>query len=196
MHRRLLTLSLLPLALVACAGVPLGALPRLYRLQQPVLEMDPGELTLALQIDGRLAPPADAVPTLHITIRPAEPGAFEAIDRKLPMRLDRAHGSEPGLPAAARSRQWLLYSLPAASQAELRQIQASFRRIRAEREGKRGGSLSIGIDQAGMAPTDPAWAGSRWETWLRTSRAEGFWELWSGPVADLLAQGRGASAGR
>jgi hypothetical protein len=196
MQRRTVTLSLLPLALGACAGVPLGALPRLYRLQQQVLEMDPGELTLALQIDARLAPPAGTVPTLHITLRPAEPGAFEPLDRKLPMQLDRATGGEPGLPAAVRSRQWLLYSLPPASQAELRQIQASFRRIRAEREGKRGGSLSIGIDQAGLAPNDPAWAASRWETWLRTSRAEGFWELWSGPVADLLAQGRAASAGR
>jgi hypothetical protein len=48
--------------------------------------------------------------------------------------------------------------------------------------------VSVGISQEGVAPTDPALANTRWESWLQTSRREGFFELWSGTVAALLEQ--------
>lgn len=195
MHRRTALIAL-PHLLAACAGVPLMAVPRLIRLQSRLLDLDPGELMVAIQLDARLAPPVSAVPSLQIAIRPAEPGAFEAVERSLPMRLERVSTNDLGLRAPSAQRHWLLYSLPPASQAELRQIQSTLRRIRAEREGRSGGSLSLGISQEGMAPDDAAWAASRWETWLRASRTEGFWEVWSGSVGELLAQARSASARR
>lgn len=198
MNRRTFVLLTPPL-LAACAGIPMGAVPRLFRLQKQLLELDPAELMLAIQLDARLAPRTDAVPVLEIAIRPAEPGAFEPIERKLPMRLDRFTTARSGLRAPTPNREWLVYSLTEGSQAELRQVQLRFQRLRDERaagRAGRGGSVSIGIAQHGLAPEDPVWAASRWDTWLQTSRAEGFWELWSGTVGELLAQARASAARR
>jgi hypothetical protein len=92
------------------------------------------------------------------------------------------------LSAPPEHRRWLIYSLAPESQAELSRIQNDFKRMR-ERKGKSGGSLSLGIRQTGIATRDPTLADSRWESWLQTSTEEGFFELWSGTLGDILGQG-------
>lgn len=54
------------------------------------------------------------------------------------------------------------------------------------RNRKTHGSLSVGIEQAGIAARDPALDNSWWESWLRISAREDFFELWSGTIADLM----------
>jgi hypothetical protein len=171
--------------LAACGGIPLRSVPQLVSLQGKLLDANPAEFMLAVQADARMTPKPDQVPKLKIAIKPKEPGAFEAIDKELPMRLAIV-GSMEGLPPASAGRRWFIYNFSPESQAELSRIQASFKRLRDEMKGKGGGSVSIGISQEGIAARDPALADTRWESWLRVSRADGFFEIWSGTVADLL----------
>lgn len=174
--------------LAGCSGIPLTSLPNLLRFQNSLLDVNPAEFMLAVQVDSRMVPPSDAVPMLQLAVKPAEEGAFEPIDKELPMRVSVTASETLGLPAPPEHRRWLIYSLAPESQAELSRIQNDFKRMR-ERKGKSGGSLSLGIRQTGIATRDPTLADSRWESWLQTSAEEGFFELWSGTVGDILGQG-------
>ena len=178
------------LLLGACSGIPLRALPRLMNLQHQLLILDPAEFVMAIQVDVRMTPPPGAVPTLQLAIRPSEPGAFEAVDKKLAMHFTSATTGAFGLQPPPAGRRWLIYSLPPESQAELRRLQGRFRQLQSPSgDGKRGARVSIGIAQDGLAAGASALAGTRWETWLRTSTPEGFYEIWSGTTGDLLKQG-------
>lgn len=182
------------LGLVACTGIPVTSLPRLYSLQGQILDIQPSDFMLAIQMDERMAPPASAVPVMHLAIKPQEPGAFEAVDKKLPMQWASQTPKSLGLQAADKGRRWLVFDFPAASQAELTRLQIQFKSVQAQRKGKSGGSISVGIAQDGVAVNAPALAGTRWESWLQTSKAQGFFELWSGTVASLLKAASDAKA--
>jgi hypothetical protein len=184
---RVAATALLAGLLAACAGIPLTSLPQLMRLQGTVLDTPPDEVMLANQVDARLVPRAGAVPRLKIAMTPKEAGAFVPLDENLPMAMSVASTATLGLKAPPAGRRWLIYSLPPESQAALRRIQAQFRQVKSE---NRGGSLAIGISQEGMAANDPAMADTRWETWVQVSRIDGFFELWSGTVAELVAMGK------
>lgn len=175
--------------LAACSGVPLRSMPRLMSLPGTLLDLDPAQFMLAIQVDARMAPPPDAAPVMRVHLRPREAGAFEALQKDLPMRFATASGSEAaaqGLPPARAQRRWLLYRFAPEAQAELARLQQSIRHLRAG--GGPGGSVAIGIAQEGVAARDPVFADTRWETWLQTSTREGFYEVWSGTVAELLQQ--------
>lgn len=183
-----LTLSAL---LSACSGIPLRSMPRLLSLQDTLLEMNPGEFRLAIQADARMMPPPAAVPVMHLAIRPREAGTFDAVDKTLPMRfmaIAGDPGKAKGLVPAPAGRRWLIYRFPPQSQAELARLQQDFKRIQTQQKGKGGGSISVGIAQDGVAARDPALAHTRWGSWLQTSAVEGYYELWSGTIADLLQQ--------
>ncbi len=178
----------------ACSGIPLQSVPRLIKLPNELLNADPADFMFAVQTDARMVPPPDAVPTLQIRFRPREPGALEAIDRELPMSMSVSSIPALGLAAAPAGRRWLIYSFTPASQAELLRIQAYFKRIQAQRKGQGGGTLSVGIAQEGLAVDDAALAPTRWESWLRMSRKDGFFELWSGSIAELKKQAKKEAA--
>lgn len=192
--RCVITGLVLATLLTACSGIPLSSMPRLMRLQQDLLDANPAEFMLAIQADARMTPRSDATPFLHLSIQPAEAGAFAPVEKKLPMHLAVTSARAPGLAAPARDRRWFVYSFPPESQADLARIQRDFKDVQATRRSKRGGSVSIGISQDSVAPTDPALANTRWESWLQTSRRDGFFELWSGTVAGLLKQAEAARA--
>jgi hypothetical protein len=189
----LLACFFLALILSGCGGIPLRSMPRLIKLQEELLAANPAEFMIAIQIDARMTPPPGAAPVLHLTIRPNESGGFDAIDKKLPMRFTVASANSLGLAAPPAHRRWLIYSFPAESQAELVQIQHSFKGIQARHGEKGGGSIAIGIAQEGVAARDPAFADTRWESWLQTSRRDGFFELWSGTVGELLKSAEAAA---
>lgn len=173
------------LAITACTGVPLRSVPRLMQLNQQLMDANPAEFMVALQVDARMVPPLGAVPLLQLKITPREAGTFEVIDKKLPLQLEVASISTQGLDAPGSGRRWLIYSLPAASQAELKQIQAFIKTARASQQPK-GGSLSVGVEQDSLIVRDPSLSNTRWETWLQTAQREGFYEVWSGTPAQLL----------
>jgi len=175
-----LTLLAVLLALSACGGVPLRSLPRLMSLQSELLVANPAEFMVALQVDARLVPPAGAVPLLIVRLLPAQAGAFEPIDKKLPLQLSVASVSTLGLEPPPAGRRWLIYSLPAPTQAELRRVQNTIQQAKALPNGQGAGSLSVGVEQDSLAVTEPALASTRWDTWLQTRKQDGFYEVWSG----------------
>jgi len=189
MKRLIACLTLLAL-LGACSGVPLRSLPRLMQMSGALLEASPAEVMVALQVDARMAPPASAVPLLVVKVTPREAGQFAPIDKKLPLQVAVATGSTQGLEAPAPGRRWLVYSMPATTQAELQRIQATMRQAKANGFG---GSLSLGVEQESLAlaATDPTLAETRWETWLQMKKVDGFFEVWSGTLAQLKKSSTG-----
>jgi hypothetical protein len=173
--------------LAACTGVPLRSIPKLMQLNQQLMDANPAEFMVALQVDARMVPPIGAVPLLHLKVTPREAGAFEVIDKKLPLQLAVASISTQGLDAPGAGRRWLIYSLPAASQAELKQVQTFIKTARAQSQSNqsKGGSLSVGVEQDSLIVNNPALSDTRWETWLQTAKEQGFYEVWSGTPAQL-----------
>jgi hypothetical protein len=179
--------------LSGCGGIPLRSIPRLIKLQDQLITLNPAEFMVAIQADTRMLPPVGGVPTLNIAIQPKQVGDFAPVDKKIPMQLALSNGPALGLDRPATGRRWLVYSFPAASQAELAAIQATFKRIKADNDAngrKGGGTFTVGIAQENVAMADPALDNTRWESWLQTSAKEGFFELWSGTVADIKAQAK------
>jgi hypothetical protein len=179
--------------LSGCGGIPLRSIPRLFKLQDQLLTLNPAEFMLAIQADTRMLPPVGGVPSLNISIQPAKAGSYEPVDKKILMQLAVSNGPSLGLERAPAGRRWLVYSFPPASQAELAAIQTTFKRIKAENDAKGtkgGGTITVGIAQENVATTNPALDNTRWESWLQTSATDGFFELWSGTVGDIKAQAK------
>jgi hypothetical protein len=162
--------------------------PRLAALKDTLPEASPAQVMLALQTDARLAPAPGAVPVMHLTIRPRVAGAFEVVDKRLPMHISAIHAqSDPslkGLRAAPAGRQWLIYRFTPESQDELAKVLRYFKHLQAQGDTG-GGSLAMGIAHEGVAANHPALAHTRWESWLQTSAREGFYQLWSGTLGEL-----------
>jgi hypothetical protein len=188
--KHLLFCVLTACALAGCGGIPLRSIPQLVSLQGKLLDANPGEFMLAIQADARMTPRPGAVPVMHLAIRPRDANAFEAVEKSLPMRLSVSPANARGLTPAPAHRRWFIYSFTPESQAALLRIQDQFKLIQAQQKGKGGGSVSIGIAQEGVAASDPALADTRWESWLQTSKEDGFFELWSGTIGDLLKQSK------
>ena len=182
---KLLPVLVCSLLLLACTGVPLRAIPKLLQMNSALMDANPADIMVALQVDSRMAPPPGAVPLLMIKVAPREAGGFEVIDRKLPLQLAVASVATLGLDAPPAGRRWLIYSLPVATQTELKRIQDFIKTARANPQVKGGGSLSVGVEQASLVSSDPALAHTRWNTWLQMVRKDGFFEVWSGTPAQL-----------
>jgi hypothetical protein len=189
--KRLFASLIICLLLAACSGVPLRSIPKLLQLNSQLLEANPAEFMVALQVDARLVPPPGVVPQLIIKVTPSDPTAFAPIDKKLALQVAVANASTMGLDAPPLGRRWLVYSMPASTQAELQAIQATIRKAKADPTRKSGGTLGMGVEQDSLANavTDPALVNTRWETWLQTNKTDGFFEVWSGTAAQLQAQG-------
>lgn len=182
---RFLICLILSVSLAGCSGIPLRSLPRLVQLSESLLQANPAEFMVALQVDSRLVPPPGAVPRLIVKLTPRDPTAFDPIDKKLPLQLAVVSSATLGLKAPPAGRRWLLYSMPPDTQAELRRVQALVRQAQAAPEKKRGGSLSVGVEQDSLAVLDPALSRTRWDTWLQVRQSEGFFEVWSGTPEQL-----------
>ena len=175
--------------MAACGGVPLRSLPKLMQLSQQLLEANPAEFRVALQVDARLVPPAGAVPLLMVKVEPRTAGDFDVIDKKLPLQLSVASVSTLGLDAPPRGRRWLIFSMPPQTQLELQRVQETIKQARAASQAtgkaKWGGSLSVGLEQDSLASSDPALADTPWSTWIQTRQSDGFFEAWTGTLAQL-----------
>ena len=172
-------------ALAACGGIPLRSLPRLVQLSGQMLDANPAHFMVALQVDARLTPPAGAVPYLLLKLTPKVAGAFEPVDKKLPLAMSSTGGATLGLDAPGPGRRWLVYSLPPATQAELQKVQAMVRLAQAQPGYQRGGSLAMGVEQNELAVADPALARTKWSTWMQIQQNEGFFEVWNGTPEDI-----------
>lgn len=172
-------------ALAACGGIPLTSLPRLVQLSGQLLDADPAQFIVALQVDARVVPPPGAVPLLHIQLKPKVEGAFAPVDRKLPLALTTATSATLGLDAPGPGRRWLVYSLPPATQAELQRVQATVKQAQAQPGYQRGGTLALGVEQKDLAVTDPALARTKWSTWMQVKQSEGFFEVWNGTPEEI-----------
>ena len=187
--------------LSACSGIPISSIPRLLNLNGQLLDAKPAEFSIAIQLDARMTPPPGGVPVLEVLVAPKETNAFQTIIKKIPLNLVNAGlpadanalAVSAGLRAAPIGRRWLIYNFAPASQAELIEIQGTIKKLMIDRKagsgpGKDGGKVSLGIAQDSMLGRDAAFANTRWESWLQTRKAEGFFELWSGTAGGLLKQ--------
>ena len=175
-------------ALTACTGIPLRSIPELARLQGSILQDNPADFALAIQIDKRMVVTPQASPALLLKITPYAGTPLPAEDLRLPLVLSL--NPEPGLPAAGAGRIWLTYTLPKESQQVVLGVRETYRKARSS-DGKTGGvTIGVGIEQEGLAVGNPTLAQTNWVSWLRTSRDRGFFELWSGRVGDLINQAK------
>jgi hypothetical protein len=170
-------------ALAACGGIPLTSLPKLARLSGQLLDADPAQFIVALQVDARVVPPPGAVPLLHIQLKPKVEGSFAPVDRQLPLAMTTS--ATLGLDAPGPGRRWLVYSLPSATQAELQKVQALVKQAQAQPGYQRGGTLALGVEQKDLAVTDPALARTKWSTWMQVKQSEGFFEVWNGTPEEI-----------
>lgn len=178
-------------SLAACGGIPLSALPRLSRLSGQLLEADPAELMVAVQLDARLSPPPGSAPILTIRLAPKVEGAFAPVDLRVPLMLGTS-AAVAGLEPPGAGRRWWIYGLSQANQAELRKIQDMVRHAQAQPGYQRGGTLAIALEQREMAVAPPALDHTPWTTWMQVSRREGFFEIWNGTPLEVreLARAR------
>src|SRR5438105_3568925 len=121
--KRFLACLLLCTVLAGCTGVPLRSLPRLMQLPGQLLDANPADFMVALQVDARLVPPPGAVPLLRVQITPRDPSAYAPIDKKLPLQMAVASFATQGLEPPPPGRRWLVFSLGTGAQAELQQVQ-------------------------------------------------------------------------
>ncbi|QJR15350.1 hypothetical protein [Usitatibacter palustris] len=184
---RTLTAFLLPLFLAACSGIPLMSMPKLIALQGNLLDANPAEFMVAIQADSRLTPPPGSSPVLHLDVKPKEEGSFPRIQKMLKMQENDWSPALMGLKPAGKGRKWFIYAFTPESAEELRKVQAQFRAIKAQ---NKGGSLQLGIAQENVAAKNPELGNTKWESWLQVSRKDGFFELWSGTLGELVAQGQ------
>lgn len=189
LHADILSRSLLCavvcLSLLACTGVPLRSMPKLMQVSKELMEGNPAELMVALQVDSRMVLPTGTAPTLNFVLKPAVPGVFEVIDKKYPLQVVSSTVATQGLQAPSAGRRWLIYSLSTATQQELVRLREQTKGIMEKAKGHGGGSLGLGIGQESLVVTDLALANTRWETWLQTRADDGFFEVWSGTPAQL-----------
>ncbi len=181
-------LLLLSVALVSCTGIPLRSLPKLYSLQSQLLDSNPAEFMLAVQIDAKMSPPPSAAPMLQIKIAPDKVGTYTPIDKKIVLRAVANEPSRYRLPEASATRRWLIYALPPEAQTELAQTQAMFRKLQSQKQAgdTSKNTLYLGIAFEQLAVDAPQFAATRFDTWLQASAKEGFFEMWSGSVGQLL----------
>lgn len=187
MNRRHLLTLLSVATLTACGGIPLRSIPRLMQLSGDLLQAQPAEFRVAIQMDQRIAPPAASVPMLSIQLTPKVAGAFAPVAKKLPLQLAPATEPAPTSAPPGPGRKWLIYSLPPATQVELSRIQAMVRHAQSQPGYQKGGQLSLGIEQTDLALTQPQLADTEWSTWLQVKQAEGYIQVWNGTPAQLLA---------
>lgn len=189
--------TLAAILLTGCSGIPISSIPRLLKLGNQLPDIKPSEFMIAIQLDARMILPHGGAPVMSLVIEPSVPNAFEAINKSLPMRFVNLGGSAlPSnykLPTAAPGRRWLVYGFTPESERELEQAQLNFKRMMQDKQSgagaaKVGGKVEVGIAQESIPARDPAFANTRWESWLQTRQSEGFFELWSGTVGTLLKQ--------
>lgn len=184
---RTLLALVLPFVLAACGGIPLTSMPKLLALQANLLDANPAEFMVAIRADARLTPPPGSSPTLNLDIKPRDEGAFPRTQRMLKMQVVEWSPALKGLGPAERGRKWFVYGFTPEAAAELRKVQEQFRALKGS--GK-GGTVSIGIAQENVAARNPELGDTKWESWIQVARADGFFKLWAGTLAELLAAGR------
>ncbi len=180
------------LGLAACMGIPLRSIPRLYSLQSQLLDSNPSEFMLAVQVDTKMTPPVGAAPILQIKVTPEKIGAYVPIDKNIVLRAIASDPERYRLPDPTYARRWLIYALPPEAQAELAQAQAMFRKLRAQKQtgDTSKSNVTLGIAFDALAVNAPQFANTRFETWLQASTKEGFFEMWSGTVSQVFAQAK------
>ncbi|MFO1314081.1 MAG: hypothetical protein U1F58_00625 [Burkholderiales bacterium] len=173
--------------LAGCAGVPLTTSARmLAKGNDYVIRADPAQLRIALNVDERIKAAAVAPPALHLVVRTDSAHPAPDFVRDIPLVPETADTAQLGLPAAGAGRAWMIYALDPAGARQMAELQ---QRLSAMRAGKQKGTLAIGVRIDGVAEAVPQYATTRIETWMRVAAADGFFELWSGRIADATKKG-------
>ena len=173
--------------LAGCAGVPLTTSVRmLAKGNDYVIGADPAQLRIALNVDERIKAAVTAPPMLHLVVRTEAAHPAPDFVRDIPLVAASGDAAQLGLPVAGAGRAWMAYQLDAAGARQMAELQ---QKLAAMRAGKQKGTLAIGVRIDGVAEAVPQYATTRIETWMRVATADGFFELWSGRIADAAKKG-------
>jgi hypothetical protein len=173
--------------LAGCAGVPLSTSARmLAKGNDYVIGAYPAQLRIALNVDERIRAAATAPPMLHLVVRTDAAHPAPDFVRDIPLVASSGDAKELGLPTAGAGRAWMAYQLDAAGARQMAELQ---QKLAAMRAGRQKGTLAIGVRIDGVAEAVPQYATTRIETWMRVATADGFFELWSGRIADATKKG-------
>lgn len=176
------------LCFAACSSVPLSTMVKLaMNPEARLLESDPAEIAVALDLDARASLLAGAVPTLEFSMKPKYEGAYPPIEEKFKMVRSELGASRFGLEPVSAGRRWTVFVLSPAAVERMMAHQATFKALRnsAKNDQRRGGTVGVGVGLQGVGASSPEQDNMRMVAWLRTSAKEGALKLWSGTPAEL-----------
>ncbi|MFO1414947.1 MAG: hypothetical protein U1F10_13755 [Burkholderiales bacterium] len=186
LHRRL-ALAVLALALAGCAGVPVTTMARLAtKGPDYLLDAQPLELRVALDVDERIKAAATQSPVLVVVLRSADRDAPPVLERNIPLAVDTAPSARQGLPAAGAHRGWLVWRVDPAGARQFAEVQQRLRDMRAAKEK---GSLGLGVKLDGLAQAFPQFMSTEVATWMLIRPEDGYYKMWSGRIADAAGKG-------
>jgi len=169
------------LQLTGCAGVPLLSAVKLANVNFiEILEGDPTQIALALNVDAAVSGSREQRPLLHLKVEPKIVGDFEKFERQLDFELTTLDAQLIGLPDKAKNRSWLIYRLSPAAVKGVRDHQTYMEQVRQRKEKKGGGSLDIFLDNEWLIEMYPQYRDTDVQIWLRLNAKDGFLKAWSG----------------
>lgn len=180
-ERRTALVALFAIALAACSGVPMRTVAKLAIAgSDEILGAEASDLRVAIDVDARVKVKPGRAPVLDVVLV-ADSGVRHSW--AIMLEPDPVAASAHGLRTPRADRHWLTWRLPESGAREFREMQALLRPMIAKKEV---GSLQIKVRQDWIGDGWPTLRGDRIETWVRTRRADGFYELWSGRVGDAM----------
>ncbi len=172
------------LQLTGCAGVPLLSAMKLANVNfMEILESDPTQLALALNVDAAVSGSREKRPLLHLKIEPKISGDFDKFERELDFELATLDAESIGLPAKTKNRSWLIYRLSPAAVKGIRDHQAYMEKVRQRKEKKGGGNLDIFLDNEWLIEMYPQYSDTDVQIWLRWNARDGFLKAWAGRLS-------------
>lgn len=172
------------LALASCSGVPMRTMAKLAMAgPDEILGAEARDLRVAIDVDARVKVGAGRAPALDVALV-ADSGMKR--NWTIPLEPDPVAAAAQGLRTLRGDRHWLVWRLTEAGARDFREMQALLRPMLKKDEI---GSLLVKVRQDWIGEGWPALKDDRIETWVRTRESDGFYELWSGRVADAAGKG-------
>ncbi len=166
--------------LSSCAGIPLTTMARMAMMEPgDIILGDASQYALAFEVDQKVVPREQSVPTLDVAVRPNVEGDIPVFERKMQFEIAKDNTASLGLTPAKAGRQWVIYRLSQSGQRD----HADFLQYIQERKKKpnpRGASLDLSFSIEFIADLIPKNADEHVEAWVRLKTTTGFIKLWSG----------------
>ncbi len=167
--------------LASCAGIPLMTMLRMATIEPgDIIFGDAGQYALAFNVDQKVVPRKESIPTLDIEVRPNVEGDAPVFERQMQFEIARDNPALLGLAPSKTGRQWIIYRLsPAGRKDHIDFVQyIETQKTRPVRRG--GAALTASFSLGFITDLIPKNADERVEAWVQLKTTTGFLKLWSG----------------